>query len=352
MPGEKRHWRLPTPFRRFSGAQGVRPKSKEGHSKSRRVSSVYLCDGTSTSDFIVVPQEFDCPRRTPAANEAPPAVTSCNRLSPNGIDSYLYDTEQIGFHHSSYQVGGSPCETSVPNTNWDDDLSERLGSAYERIHSMLYAASHKFSFSADPQMLRKQLGVPQHSVLNYPVHSSPDLPNPHTIPLEPTSSELPPTASIDVSHSRTSKTLGLCTNTNGRPTSPRCCPPGSLTATNSLSQRCAPGEHYSAHIACTPKAQPSISNVSKLVKRRFVKPIISSSSLSPFRRQALKGVLRKPVIDTPLPTNAHNLQTLLPEIRSPSPFNVDIVSLFTIRHFTRNEVTSSSPFITHGTTVE
>jgi hypothetical protein len=369
MSGEKKHWQLPTPFRRFSGKQDLRPKV--GHSGSC-VSSVYLSDDTSTSGFIVVP-EFDDPVRTRTTHEESnhtshlsklPVITSSDPLSP--IDNYLYDPEPIGFQYSSYLSGGS-CNTSIANTSREDDLSQRLGSAYEHIRSMPSAAPPKVSLSSDPQMLRKQLGVPQHSVLNYPIHSSPDLPNPHTSPREPTSPNLSPAASPDVSHARRSKKFGLRINTNLYPNSPRHGFPEpfqpaqrksvvtSPTLTENTPSQCSALEApWSTHIACTQKPHPSISNPSKLAKRHVEKPVVSPSSLSSPHRQALRGhsVLRKPVPDTPRSTNAHRRQISLPQIRPPSPFKVDIVSLFTICHSTCNAVTSSSPFITHGTTAE
>ncbi|KAF8560123.1 hypothetical protein OG21DRAFT_1502469 [Imleria badia] len=374
MSGEKKHWRLPTPFRRFSGKQDLQQKSEVEHPRSR-VSSVYLSDDTSANGFIVVP-EFDDAARTQQvetrwheefdhASQLPklPAVTFFNQLSPDGVDSYRHDLEPIGFHYHSYPGGGS-CNTSVANTSWHDDLSQRLSSAYEHIHSMPSAASPRILLSSDPQMLRKQLGVPQHSVLNYPIHSSPDLPNPHTPPREATSPKLPSTASPDASHAKTSKKLGLCINTNVYPNSPRSgfsdpFQPAQRKSvavpalTENPPSQCRTLEvPWSACITCTPKPQPSISNPSKLVKRRVERSIIPPSFLPSSRRQPLKGVLRKPAADTLPSTNAHRWQISLPQIRSPSPFKVDIVSLFAIRHSTCNAVTSSSPFIIRGATVK
>ena len=366
MSGEKKYWQLPTPFRRFSGKQDLRPKV--GHSR-RRVSSVYLSNDTSTSGFVVVP-EFDDPVRTQTTHEESnhtshlsklPVVTSSDPLSP--IDSYLYDPEPIGFQYSSY-LGGGSCNTSVANTSRDDDLSQRLGSAYEHIRSMPSAAPPKVSLSSDPQMLRKQLGVPQHSVLNYPIHSSPDLPNPHTSPRVPTSPNLSSAASPDVSHARTSKKSGLRINTNVYPNSPRHGFPDpfqsaqrksvvtSPTLTENTPSQCSTLEApWSTHITYTQKPRPSVSNPSKL-KHRVEKPVVSPSSLTSPHRQAPRGhgVLRKQVADTPRSTNAHRRQISLPQIRPPSPFKVDIVGLFTICYSICNVVTSISPFIIHGTT--
>ena len=367
MSGEKKHWQLSTPFRRFSG-KDLPPKV--GHSGSR-VSSVYLSDDTPTSRFVVVP-EFDDPVRTQATHEGSnhtphpsklPVAASSDPPSSNS-DSYLYNLEPIGFQHSSY-LGGGSYNTSVANAIREDDLSQRLGSAYEHIRSMPSAASPKVSLSSDPQILRKQLGVPQHSVLNYAIHSSPDLPNPHTSPPEPTSPKRSPAASPGVSHARTSKKFGLRINTNVDPNSPhhgfsdpfqptqRKPVVTSPTLSENTSSQCSALEApWSRHIACTQQPQPSVSHSSKLVKRRVEKPIVSPSSLSPPRRQASRGVLRKPAADTPPSTNPHRRQISLPQIRPPSPFKVDIVSLFFICHSTCNVVTSSSPFTIHGTTAD
>ena len=352
MSGEKKLWRMSAPFQRFTGKQGL----PLGHSGSR-VSSVYLSDDSSTNGFIIAP-EFDSPVRTEATHGESnhtshlphlPAVTSSDPLSPNGVDSYLYDLESIG---PKYLDGGS-CDSSVVNTSRDNDLTHRLGSAYEHIRSMP-AASPKVMMSSDPWTLRKQLGVPQHSVFNYPVHSSPDLPNPHISSPESTSPRLPPATSPDVSHARTSKKLELRVNTNVYPPSPRhhFLDPKFVINTPTLpenlpSERSTLGEPWSAHNACSLKPQPPMSSLSKLAKRRIEQPIVSPSS-----RQASRGVLRKPGVDTPPSENVSRWQVSLPQIKPPSPFRVDIVSLCTICHPTCNAVTTSSPFIIHGTTAK
>lgn len=341
MSGEKKHWQLSTPFRRFSGKQDLPLKAKAGRSRSR-VSSVYLSDDSSTSGFIVVP-EFDDPVRTETTHDESnhtshlpnlPAVTSSNPLSPNGGDGYLYDLESIGSYSSC--LGRDPCDTFIR----DDDLTRRLGSAYEHIHSMPSVASPEVLLSSDPQMRRKQLGVPQHSVLNYPIHSSLDLPNPHTSPRESTSPRLPPTTSPDVSYARTSKKHGFRVNTNVYPL-PRHHFPGPFQPAqrkpmvtsptlpkNSPSERSTLGEPWSAHIARTSKPQPFIPKSSKLAEWRVDKPIVSPSSLPSSRRQTLRNVLRKSAADAP-PSN-NGWQTSLPQIRPPSPFRIDIVSRFII----------------------
>ncbi|KAG6380956.1 hypothetical protein JVT61DRAFT_5350 [Boletus reticuloceps] len=335
MFGEK-HWRLSSPFRRFSGKQDPRFKSKVGHSRSR-VSSVYLSDDTSTSGFIVVP-EFDGSVRTQTTHEESnrsthpptlPAVTSPDPLLSNRIDSCLCDLEP-GCDRGSGN-------TSIPTTSLDDDLSQRLGSAYEHIHSMSSAIPPKASLSSDPQMLRKQLGVPQHSVFNYPIHSSPDLPNPHIFPLEPTSPKLPNASSPDVVHAKTSKKPGLSMNTDVYPVSHRRGFLDSVQLTqmksvaavptlteNSPSQSPVLEAPRSAHSICTPEPQPSITYSPTLAKSHAEEPISTPSSSPSSRRQASRGVLRKPVPNTPLCTNAHKQQIPLPRIRPPSPLKVDI----------------------------
>lgn len=351
MSGEKKHWRLPTPFQRFSGKQDLRQEPEVGHSRSR-VSSVYLSDNTSTNGFIVVP-EFDDPARTQTTREESNFVSqlpSPNPLSPNGVDSYLRSLEHIGFHHSSY-LDGSSCNASVANTSWDDDLSQRLGSAYEHIRSMPSTASPKVLLSSDPQMLRKQLGVPQHSVLNYPIHSSPDLPNPHTSSGEAMSPKPPPAIPPDVSHARTSKKPGLCINTNVYPISHRSSFSDHFQPVRRKSVVTPALIKNSSSRACTPNPRAFIPKPSKLVKRRVERPIISPSFLSSSRRQASRSVLRKPAVDTLPSMNAHRWQ-ISSQVGPPSPLKVDIVSLFTIRHSTCNAVTSSSLFIIHGATVE
>ncbi|KAG8219592.1 hypothetical protein J3R82DRAFT_545 [Butyriboletus roseoflavus] len=328
MSGEKKRWRMSTRFQNFTGKQGLPLR----HCGSR-VSSVYLSDDSSTNGFIIVP-EFDGPVRAETPHEESnhishlPAVKSSNPL-PNGVDGYLYDLEPIGSQH----LGGGSCDSPVVNASRDDDLTHRLGSAYEHIRSMPSAASPKVMLSSDPQILRKQLGVPQHSVINYPVHSSPDLPNPHTSSPESTSPRMSPATSSDMSHARTSKKLELRINTNVSPRHrfPDPFQPAQrksmVTAPthpeNSPSERSTLGEPWSAHDACSSKAQLPMPNPSTLVKRSVEQPIVSSSSF-PSTLQALRGVLRKPAVDTPPSTNASRWQVSLPQIRPPSPFRVDI----------------------------
>ncbi|KAH0838094.1 hypothetical protein J3R83DRAFT_6339 [Lanmaoa asiatica] len=344
MSGEKKFWRLPTPFRRFSGKLDLRLKAEAGHS-GNRMSSVYLAGDSPTNGFIIVP-EFDDLARTQTIHEEsnhtshpskPPGATSFSPLSPNGVDGYLYDLESIGSQDGSY-LGGGSCDTPVVNTSRDDDLTQRLGSAYEHIRSMPSVTSPQALLSSDPQMLRKQLGVPQHSVLNYPIHSSPDLPNPHTPSRESTPPRSPPVTSPDVSHARTSKKLGLHTNTNVYPSSPRhrfqapfqpvqrksVATAPTLTE-NSSSQYSTLGTPWSVHITCTSKPQPSTPNSPKLAQRRVEEPILSPSSVPSSRRKTLRGVSQKLAAADTLPsTNAHRWQISLPQIRPPSPFRVDI----------------------------
>lgn len=340
MSGEKKLWQLSSPFRRFSGKQDLPLNAKAGRSGSR-MSSVYLSDDSSTSGFIVVP-EFDDPVRTETTHAESNhtshlPIPSSDPLSPHGVDGYLYDPKPIG-SYSSY-LGGGSCDTLDIR---DDDLTQRLGSAYKHIRSMPPAASPEVLLSSDPHMRRKQLGVPQHSVLNYPIHSSLDLPNPHTSPHEPASPRLPPTTSPDVSYARTSKKHGFRVKTDVYPPPRNRFPDpfqpaqrkSMVTAPtlpeNSPPERSTFGEPWSAHIACTSKSQPFIPNASKLAKRRVEKPIVSPSSLPSSRRQTSRNVLRKPAADTPPSNNAPRWQIPLPQIRPRSPFRVDIVSHFTI----------------------
>lgn len=370
MSGEKKHWRMSTPFRRFSGTQD-RPKANVGRSGSR-VSSVYLPDDSSTSGFIIVP-EFDYPVQTQTthgksnhnSHQANVSATTTSSPSlPSVVDSYPVSLTPTGSQHS--YLGGVSGDTSVVSASHDDDLTQRLGFAYEHIRSMPSAASPKVPLSSDPRMLRKQLGVPQHSVINYPIHSSPDLPNPHASPHEPISPGLPLATSPDVSHARISEKLGLAINmdTNVYPPpphylqdpirSPQSNPVVTMpTQTKNTTPQCGPlGTPCSTHTVCTWRPQPSDSKQSKLVKRRVGKTISSPSSLPPSSQQASRGMLRKPGADTLPSANAHRRRTSLPQIRPPSPFRINIVSLFDTRHSTCNAVTSSSPFIMNGMTVE
>lgn len=361
MSGEKKHWRLSTPFRRSSGTQDPRLKAEVGRSGSR-VSNVYLSDDSSTCGFTIVP-EFDYPVQTQTTHEN--SNHNSSPLPPDAVDGYSPNPIPKDSKYS--YLSGSSCGTSIFDTSRDDNLTRRLDFAYEHIRSMSSAASPKIALSSDPQILRKQLGVPQHSVFNHPIHSSPDLPNPHASRGDPTSPGSSPATSPDVSHARISNELGSFINmdTNIYPASPPhhfqdpIQPAQSKTVvttptlTENFPSQCSPlGTPWSAHIACTSKPQPFNPNPSKLAKRRVEKPAFSAPSQHSSGRQASRGVLRKPGVNTSPSANAHRRQNSLPQLRPPSPFRVDIVSFFITCHSTSNAVTSSSPFIMHGTTVE
>lgn len=318
MSGKKKQWRFSVPFQTHSRKQ-EQLNAKVGRSGSR-VSSVYLSDDSSASGFVIVP-EFDYPVSTQAALEdnshSAPNLPS-GPLSPNALDGDSIDLGLISPRFSYLGQGESQ----------EDDLAQRLAIAYEHIRSMPSVTPLRASLSSDPQLLRKQLGVPQHSVLNHPIHSSPHLPNPHPSPPEP-GPPLP--TSLDVSHATTPKKLGLRINTDidvYSPSSPDQEP-------TQLAQRSTLG---------TPRNSP------KSAKRRAEKTTLSASSASPASRQAQRGVFRKS--NTPSSVNTFRRQISLPQMRPPSPFRVNIVSLFITRHLKRNAITSSSPFITHGTTAE
>ena len=372
MSGEKKLWRLSIPFRRFSGNQDLQPKARARRSGTRPP-SVYLSDGSSTSDFIIVP-EFDYPVQTHATLEesnpnaylvsALPAATFPSPLSPNGVNGCPANLKPMR-SQCSYPDEGS-CDTSIVNTRRADDLTQRLDFAYEHIRSMSSASPLRDPLSSDPQMLRKQLGVPQHSVFNYPVHSSPDLPNPHASPPESTYTESPPATSLDISYAGTSQktSLGINMNTDVYPSSPRRfqdsiqhAPSNSVVTTpipteDPPSQCRILGTPWSTHIAHTSKPQPVNPNPSKLIKRRVEKATLPSSSLPTSRRQALTGALQKLGPNTPPTADAHRRQISLPQFRPPSPFKVDIVSHLITRRSTCSAVTSIRPFIIHGMTVE
>ncbi|KAG1757854.1 hypothetical protein EDB19DRAFT_1901344 [Suillus lakei] len=81
--------------------------------------------------------------------------------------------------------------TSSPSTS--GDLGGRLGNAYRHIQNMPPSPiSPTISqLTGDPRTYHKQLGVPQHSVINQPMLKMPNLPNPHATSARSHSQPLP-----------------------------------------------------------------------------------------------------------------------------------------------------------------
>ncbi|KAF9225556.1 hypothetical protein BS17DRAFT_604500 [Gyrodon lividus] len=403
MSSEKKFWpKLRSPFRSSLGIiQVSQPEAEAGRTSrsASRVSSVYLSDDSSA--FVVVP-EFDEPERTtPALPEESghssrrfrclPREASSSSSSHNGVNSYF-----SGFNTGT---GSSPCSPSseaagksgsvcdvlagapschTHGTGQDYDLEQRLGSAYDYIRTMPSPVSPKVLLSSDPQMLRKQLGVPQHSVINYPIGCLPDLPNPHvseshilsfkskcaeeTISYSP-GPATPPNRHDDIVtdslrfpllSSREKLSLHINTGASTRhypptafsqlplqntlavttgPASLDSAPPHQFVA--AWSQCCAVTTQspMGIHATRSPDPQSSQGKPSKLLKRRVGPHLVSPpvSPLSPTSQEAStsRGVWpRKPVTGSgPLP-NGHERQESLPQLRTPSPFRVDLVSPF------------------------
>ncbi|KAG9314140.1 hypothetical protein JVU11DRAFT_4925 [Chiua virens] len=317
MPGEKKPWKLPTPFRRFSGKPDSLLKTQVEHSR-RRVSSVYLSDD-STNGFIIVP-EFDDPARIQTKHEEFFHESRSSTL-PTMASSI---PDSVGSLSCTY-LGGGSYDASAVNASQNDDLVQRLGSAYEHIRSMPSAATPEVVLSSDPQTRRKQLGVPQHSVSNYPIHSSPDLPNPHTSLSDPPSPSLPLAIPQDVSPGgrlKKRKHPNVCPPSRrwfSKPSQIAQMKPASNTPTGteeSISQCSSLGARRSPHIARFSKPRPSAVNSCHVEK---VTPTFRPSP----GRPEVNGALRKPVSGTAPPAPAGR-QIYLPQIRSPSPFRVDI----------------------------
>ncbi|KAG2057096.1 hypothetical protein BDR06DRAFT_952207 [Suillus hirtellus] len=83
---------------------------------------------------------------------------------------------------STQAVLPAACPGTCPDSpRISGDLEGRLGNAYHRIQNMPPSPiSPTISqFVSDPRTYHKQLGLPQHSVINQPTLKMPSLPNPH-----------------------------------------------------------------------------------------------------------------------------------------------------------------------------
>lgn len=303
-------------------------------------------------------------------------------------------------HDVSADVADTP-HRHTRGAGQDLDFEQRLGSAYDYIRTMPSPVSPKALLSSDPRMLRKQLGVPQHSVINYPLVHLPDLPNPHvsaeshlqpssepercegTVSYSPNPSEQAsrnrPSDHGDVESTRSplllsSEKPSLHINTDV----PTCQPATTfsqlpvqetpvITAGPVMIDSPTPRHLVSArthHCAITtqspvcrrathsPEPRSPQDRRSKLRKRR-VGSHLASPSVSPLPsdgQQTPRGVWPKKLV-SPSP-HEHKRRESLPQLRTPSPFQVDLVSPFVHYRYVCDAVTSSSRYITHGTIVE
>ncbi|KIJ66194.1 hypothetical protein HYDPIDRAFT_166505 [Hydnomerulius pinastri MD-312] len=405
MSSEKKFWpKLRSPFRSSLGIiQDAQPdvEARRTRRSGSRVSSVYLSDDSSAHGFVIVP-EFDQPARTaPAAppeesgysssfRSLPTEASSGSSSSHNDVNSCFSElspgTTPSSCPHLSEAAGKSGRLQNVPSgvlnkpdTNahdalgGDHDLERRLECAYDHIRTMPSPVSPKvFTLSSDPRMLRKQLGVPQHSVNNHPITLL-DLPNPHasqsqlppsdssdrtlsysptrlsgpitppfrhhevhtqSLSSEPLSSLEKPSLRADT-HIPTSHLHDCFTSSHLLPnTSPMTAGPVLIespsvhhAATGGARYNLLASSHVGSHGSHSLQDQALHKKPSKLTKRRAghvvsssVSSLPSSSSNGPRHIQLAEKII---LLDDPSPRECKG-QDPLPQLRTPSPFRVDV----------------------------
>ncbi|KAG2370145.1 hypothetical protein BDR07DRAFT_1456124 [Suillus spraguei] len=190
MSGEKKSWpKLRSPFQRT-----VPHETPRKHSDIPGDSEI----SNTTLDSVVVPVFEVEPRKTSEHIEDVRSFSTeeswvshpQNSLASHG-DSYDSSwSAQTGCttpgpNFSSFS-GQAVLPASCPGTcspRISGDLEGRLDSAYRHIQNMPPSPiSPTISqLTGDPRTYHKQLGVPQHSVINQPMLNMPSLPNPHAI---------------------------------------------------------------------------------------------------------------------------------------------------------------------------
>ncbi|KIK99467.1 hypothetical protein PAXRUDRAFT_512274 [Paxillus rubicundulus Ve08.2h10] len=369
--------------------------------------------------FVIVP-EFDKPDQTTSVAQLSESRHSSQHfrsllaeapsspLSQNDVDGYFPELD-AGTSGSGSSPSHCPCSSEnlhdvsakVADTpHWhthgagqDLDFEQRLGSAYAYIRSMPSPVSQKALLSSDPRMLRKQLGVPQHSVINYPLVHLPDFPNPYisaeshlqlsselecyegaasyspTNPSEPASQNRPGVhgdvesirSPLLLSLEKPSLHINTDTPTLRHPATAFSPLPVEDTTPATTTEPVmidspTPRQFMSAravtmqspvctHATYSPEPQSPQDKLSRLIKRR-VGSYLASPSVSPLSSDGQQASRVGPS------SREHKRRESLPQLRTPSPFQVDIVSPFVRYRYVCDAVTSSSQYITHGTSVE
>lgn len=195
MSGEKKSWpKLRSPFRRTVPQETPRKRSDTS-----------LGDSKISNTTLIVPVFEVEPRKTSQHVAHTENVRSFS--TEESCMSHLQNSSAS--HGDSYDSSWSAqtgCTT--PGANFGSfsaaypencsprisgDLEGRLGNAYRHIQNMPPSPiSPTISqLTGDPRTYHKQLGVPQHSVINQPTLKMPSLPNPHATHARSHSQPLP-----------------------------------------------------------------------------------------------------------------------------------------------------------------
>ncbi|KAG1825648.1 uncharacterized protein BJ212DRAFT_288678 [Suillus subaureus] len=200
MSGEKKSWpKLRSPFRRTVPHETSRKRSDTlGNSK---------ISNTTLSSVIVPVFEVE-PRKTSQHVTHTENVRSfsteesCVSHPQNSLASHgdSYDSSwsaQTSCTTPGANLGSFSGQAVLPagkcSPRISGDLEGRLGNAYRHIQNMPPSPiSPTISqLTGDPRTYHKQLGVPQHSVINQPTLEMPSLPNPYAAHARSRSQPLP-----------------------------------------------------------------------------------------------------------------------------------------------------------------
>ncbi|KAG0702723.1 hypothetical protein DFH29DRAFT_920141 [Suillus ampliporus] len=209
MSGEKRFWpKLRSPFRRSAQDQ-VPHENPRNHSDSK-ISNV-------TRGPVIVPvfqDHFheDEPRKTSDSHVAHSESVQSSPTEESWVSHPQDSSSHGGNSYASSWSAQTGCTTPSANISTfsgqavlpaaypgpcspstSGDLEGRLGAAYRHIQNMPPSPiSPTISrLTGEPHTYHKQLGLPQHSVINQPTLKMPSLPNPHAAHARSHSQPLP-----------------------------------------------------------------------------------------------------------------------------------------------------------------
>lgn len=205
MSGEKKFWpKLRSPFRRTAPHETPRKRSDtSGDSKT----------SNTTLGSVIVPVFEVEPRKTfeyiahtdsvrSLSTEESSWVSHPQNSSASDGDSYISNwsaqtgcanTPGANFESFFGQAGLPAAYPGTCSPRISGDLEGRLDNAYRQIQNMPPSPISPIisQFTGDPRTYHKQLGVPQHSVINQPTLKMPSLPNPHATHARSHSQPLP-----------------------------------------------------------------------------------------------------------------------------------------------------------------
>ncbi|KAF9245875.1 hypothetical protein BU15DRAFT_58813 [Melanogaster broomeanus] len=399
MSSENKFWpKLPVPFRSsFDIVEASQPDAEARCTRrsGSQVSSVCLSEDSCAHGFAIVPESDEPDQTAPTVSGrtgsrfkslptgAFPSSSSHNdinnfssELSPGiGNNHCRHSSEAIGKSghvHTPIGVAGRPPDLNIIGAGQDHDREQRQGSANDDFRTIPSPVSPRVLLSSGPRVLRKKLGVPQHSVINHPVDCSPDPHNTHASHIPSSESECcertvsptrltgpatlshphpiypdvdtePPTLSLS-SSKKPSLHINTDVTTSHRPASvfthlslqntPAITTGNVLVDNPTRYQVMSAGSRHSdvttqsptrVHTTHSWEPQSSQNKPSKLIKRRVGLHAVSPSAPPSLGHKVSRGMWPgKPAVGSGTSPSEQNRQESLPRLRTPSPFQVDI----------------------------